>query len=119
MRKILIVEDKEGISQTMAALLEAKGMKVIACAALGREALQILEKEKPDVLILDILLPDMESFEVYRRAKVLYPDLKVLFITSLPEDMAVRMVGKDRAREIMYKPFTIEGLMERINELFE
>lgn len=119
MRKVLIVEDKEGISQTMAALLEEKGMEVIACAALGREALQILEREKPDVLILDILLPDMESGEVYRRARVLYPDLKVLFITSLPEEMAVKMVGEERAKEIVYKPFTIEGLLERIKELFE
>ncbi|RLF72193.1 MAG: hypothetical protein DRN40_00780 [Thermoplasmata archaeon] len=119
MRKVLIVEDKEGISQTMAALLEEKGMKVIACAALGREALRILEREKPDLMILDILLPDMESGEVYRRAKVLHPDLKVLFITSLSEEMAVKMVGEEKGREIMYKPFTIEGLLERIDKLFE
>ena len=116
MTKILIVEDKEGISETMAALLEAKGYEVIGHVGLGKEALDILSRERPDIVILDILLPDMDSKDLYNKAKMLYPNLKILFITSLREERAKKIIGEERAKEIMYKPFNIDSLMKRIEE---
>jgi two-component system response regulator EvgA len=68
--KVLIVDDHEGFRASARRMLEADGFEVVAEAASGAEALQAAEAWKPELVLLDVHLPDMQGFEVAERLGV-------------------------------------------------
>ena len=67
MRTIVVVDDHPTFRATACALLEAEGFVVVGEAADGRSALEVIERLAPDVVLLDVQLPDIDGFEVAAR----------------------------------------------------
>jgi two-component system, NtrC family, response regulator AtoC len=87
---VWIVDDEETIRRFVAQDLQAEGFAVHA-AATGAEALSLLEADAPDVLLLDLRLPDMSGLDVLARARALHPDLAVILLTAYGDvDSAVQ-----------------------------
>lgn len=82
--KIIVVDDHSLFREGITLLIEQEGMgKVIAEAENGYAFLELLEKEKPDLVLMDIEMPGMDGLEATIKAKELVPDLKVLMVTML------------------------------------
>lgn len=79
--KILIVDDEKNILKLYQAELEDEGY-TIATANSGKEALEIFEKEDPDLVTLDVLMPDIDGIQVLRQIKEKKPDLPVIMLTA-------------------------------------
>jgi len=89
MTRVVIVDDHAIVRAGLRALLfEEAAFELVGEAAGGYEALELVEKTKPDVLILDLSMPDLDGISVTRKIKPNYPDLKILILT-LHEDGAL------------------------------
>ena len=112
MSKILIVEDEKKIARFLELELKHEGYDVIA-AYNGREGLDLALAENPDLLILDLMLPELSGIEVCRRLRH-SSDVPIIMLTA-KDDVSDKVMGLDMgADDYMTKPFAIEELLARI-----
>lgn len=114
--KILIVEDDAGISDFVIPELEHEGYTT-CLAVTGREALAKFEEEKPDLILLDIMLPELNGLEVLRRIRAV-STVPVILETARSETIDKINGLNLGADDYIPKPFEIEELLARINALF-
>lgn len=122
-KKIVLIEDDRASSRLMAAFLEKKGYRVLESHE-ARFGIELTLKEKPDLLIADILLPDMKGSDAVKELKMsaMGKDLKVLFLTSLlnkkagPETLT-KLTVEGLQYPALAKPFKPEKLIEVIDNL--
>jgi DNA-binding response OmpR family regulator len=79
--KILVVDDEKNILKLYQAELEDEGYSVVTANS-GREAMDVFESENPDLVTLDILMPDMDGIQVLRQMKERKPDIPVIMLTA-------------------------------------
>ena len=118
MRKVLIMEDEENIRSFVVINLKRAGYQAVE-AATGQEALDKL-RENPDigVAILDIMLPDIDGFEVCRRIRATNKQMGIIMLTARTQEMdkvTGLMTGAD---DYVTKPFSPAELTARIDALF-
>ncbi len=112
MSKILIVEDEVKIARFVTLELEHEGYQVQA-AHDGRAGLALCESWQPDLLILDLMLPELSGIEVCRRLRQ-SSDLPIIMLTA-KDDVSDKVMGLDMgADDYITKPFAIEELLARI-----
>ncbi|MDD3334702.1 MAG: response regulator transcription factor [Eubacteriales bacterium] len=112
MSKILIVEDEAKIARFVTLELEHEGYEVKA-AYDGRSGLQLCEEWQPDLLILDLMIPQLSGIEVCRRLRQT-SDVPIIMLTA-KDDVSDKVMGLDMgADDYMTKPFAIEELLARI-----
>ncbi|MBD3226031.1 MAG: PAS domain S-box protein [Caldithrix sp.] len=117
-KHILVVEDEETVRPLLENMLKTLGYKV-SLAANGGEALLLVEEKKikPDLIISDVIMPEMSGSVLAERLRRTYPDLKVLFMSGYTDDAIVRHGVLDSDTPFIQKPFTIKSLAEKINEV--
>jgi CheY-like chemotaxis protein len=81
--KVLVVDDEAHIRKFVTQLVKSLGEPVILQAANGHEALQIYERERPGLVLLDVNMPTVDGIETLRRLKLIDPDCIVIMLTSL------------------------------------
>lgn len=90
MIRILIVDDHAIVREGLRRLLEDEpGLEIVGDAADGEEALQKAQTLTPDVILLDLVLPDLNGIEVTRRVRAAQPECRILLLTSFAEDTNV------------------------------
>ncbi|MFC1978292.1 response regulator transcription factor [Chloroflexota bacterium] len=125
--KILVVDDDPDIREAIRTVLEAHSHQVIT-AGDGEEGLGKLKEERPDLMILDLLMPRMDGFAVLRelqdprRSK--YSNVPVLILTSVKEDASRRRYELETGLELNFddyveKPLDPHTLVERVEKLLE
>ena len=115
-QRILVVDDENSISELIATSLKFVGFDV-RTAASGAQALQIAEEFKPHALILDVMLPDQNGFDVCRQIRSEGHNIGVLFLTakdSVEDKIAGLTIGGD---DYVTKPFSLEELVARLRAL--
>ncbi|TNY37503.1 DNA-binding response regulator [Thermomonospora catenispora] len=112
-RRVLVVDDEPDIRDLVQVALRFHGFAPVATAT-GAEALRLAEQERPDLMVLDVMLPDLDGFEVCRRLRAAGRDVPVIFLTArdTPSDTVTGLtLGGD---DYVTKPFSIEALVARI-----
>ena len=120
-KRLLLVDDDE-IHLTSAELM-LKDEYEIFKATSGKEALEFLAKSQilPDLILLDIVMLEMDGWEVFRRIKAIaiYRDIPIVFLTSVDEDGEKRKAMKLGAAEYITKPFDMAYLRTTIKNILE
>jgi DNA-binding response OmpR family regulator len=117
MKTILIIEDDTSILRGLKDNLEFEGYKVIA-EANGKEGLKLALEKNPDLLLLDIMLPGMNGYEICRKIKKEKPDLQIIMLTARGSEMD-KVSGLDTgADDYVTKPFSLPELLARIRAAF-
>jgi len=103
-KRMLVVDDEPDICECLQDFFSTRGFTV-TCAYSGEDAMERLAEEPADVMLLDIILPGIHGLEVLKRARELYPALKVVMVTAL--DQATRQIEAQRYGACGYvrKPF--------------
>lgn len=117
--RVLIVDDEEVNRQLLQTRLKFSGFESVTCAADGREALSMIEQEMPDIILLDVMMPDLNGYEVTRRIRQSYPDqfIPVILVSAL-QDPENRIEGINAgANDFLSRPFNADELIARINSL--
>jgi two-component system OmpR family response regulator len=114
--RILVVDDEKSISDLISTSLRFVGFDV-RTAATGSEALTVAEEFKPQAVVLDVMLPDLDGFEVCRQLRSEGLNIGVLFLTAkdgMEDKVAGLTIGGD---DYMTKPFSLEELVARLRAL--
>ncbi len=115
---ILIVEDEENLLEALKLNLELEGYEITG-AYDGAEALQAVQKEYFDLIILDVMLPEVDGITVCETIRLSNPDIPIL-ILSAKNSSADRVLGlKKGADDYLAKPFNLEELLIRVNNLIK
>ncbi len=114
MKKILIVEDDSDFQDIYQLYLQGESFQTLT-AINGKEALAILEKETPSLIILDLIMPvmDGEEFYVWLRAQEKWRSIPVI-VASVNEKIPLRMIQLGGVAGNLRKPFEIDALLEMI-----
>ena len=117
MKKILIVEDELAILRGLKDNLEYEGYKVIE-AADGEKGYCLIREQKPDLVVLDLMLPKMSGYEVCRKVREEGNTVPILMLTARGEEVD-RVLGLDLgADDYVTKPFSLPELLARIRAIF-
>ena len=118
MARILLAEDDGSMRAFLSRALRKAGHEVFAVAE-GRAALPVLAEGKFDLLLADIVMPEMDGIELARRAVAVNARLKVMFITGFA---AVALNNPDAARmeaKVLSKPFHLKDIVEEVGRVLQ
>ena len=117
MIRILLAEDDTSMREYLARALTRVGYEVAAVGC-GTEAMPLLEREKFDLLLTDIVMPEMDGIELAQKVSVIDPSIRVMFITGFA---AVALQGGRTAPEakLLSKPFHLKDLVAEVDRLFQ
>ncbi len=117
--KILVVEDEEDMAKLIRINLENKGYAVTAALS-GAEALEIAAAEKPDLILLDIVLPDTTGFKVCQKIKQdIHPSAKVIIYTGKIDAVDAMKARESGADDFTAKTEDLIYLMESIQKILQ
>jgi two-component system, OmpR family, response regulator len=116
--RILIVDDEERFRSTLIKLLSSRGMQA-AAAGSGEEALELLEGQAFDVILLDVKMPGMGGVKALPRIKELRPEAEVLVLTGHASvDIASEMI-RNGAADYLLKPCPLDELLDGVRAAFD
>ena len=116
--KVLLVDDEVEFVRTLAERLQIRGIQALV-ATDGTEALQVVEEEMPQLVVLDVMMPGLGGLEVLHRLKENHPEIKVILLTghgSTKEGIQGMHLG---AFDYLMKPVRIEELIKKMGEAYE
>lgn len=113
---ILVVDDSPIIVRKLSMLLEVLGYRVAGTAATGKEAIAAYKACKPDVVTMDITMPDMDGIEATRAIMGEFPNAKIVMVTSHGQEKMVLDALKAGAKGYVLKPFQQHKVYEAIQK---
>lgn len=115
-RKVLVVDDEPQFVELVEAILQDRGFKVLH-AYDGEQALQVAYRERPDVVVLDVMMPEQDGWLVCAKLKLVEPSPRILIATALLAEESDRFAGFVHADEILHKPFSGDELLSKVTRL--
>jgi adenylate cyclase len=114
--RILVIEDEPANIQTLSTILKERGYQ-INIATNGRQALEVLERIRPDLILLDIMMPEMDGFETCRRIKAstAWREIPIIFLTAKTDTADIVRGFELGAVDYVAKPFNAHELLARVN----
>lgn len=113
--RVLLVDDEEDFLQTLSERLKVRGLRVNTSVS-GEDALDTVEEQSFDAIIMDLSMPGMDGIETLKEIKNTHPDAEIVILTGhgLVESGVTAM--KEGASDFLEKPVNIDHLLEKINE---
>ena len=118
MAKVLVVDDSLSVRKVVEKALEGRGMQVLSAAS-GAEALERIERDRPDVVICDVILPDKDGYQICQFVRK-HPSLSttpVMLISGVDNGTVQARAAEVKSDEVMFKPFGVDELVRRIDGL--
>ena len=116
MTKILVVDDAQFMRMKATKLLTANGYEVIE-AGTGTEAVESYKAEKPDAVLLDITMPDMDGLQALKEIKKIDPNANVAMVTAMGQQSIVMDALKSGAKDFIVKPFDPERVLGAVEKI--
>ncbi len=120
-RKVLLVDDDAELVDLMTKVLEEDGRFEVRVASNGFDAGMMVKEYRPDLIVLDVMLPDINGKEVCHRvrADTTLEDVRILCISGMIEDDKIQELKLSGADDFLHKPFDIEELIDRMCQQLE
>ena len=116
MSKILLADDEDNLREAVTIILQRAGYEVVV-AADGTQAVERFVRERPDLVILDVMMPWMDGYQACERIRVISPDVPVLMLTAKGDIVDKKIGFHAGADDYMVKPFNDEELLLRVEAL--
>ena len=117
-KKILVVDDEEQLALAVKIRLQSKGYKVTT-ASDGRQALEKIVTDKPDLILLDVLMPTMDGYSCLRELNQRHGRGKIPVIVLTARDQLKELFALKGSEDYILKPFDHEDLLVRIERVFQ
>ena len=117
MARVLIVDDAAFMRMMIKDILEKNGYEIAGEAANGAIAVEMYNKEKPDVVTMDITMPDVDGIEAVKRIKAIDPGAKIIMCSAMGQQSMVMDAIKAGARDYIVKPFQADRVLEAVQKV--
>lgn len=114
---VLIVDDAVFMRNILRAIIKDKGYTVVAEAASGIEAMKALHDHNPDIVILDIILPDVNGLDLLDSILKVRPQVRVVICSSIGQEPIIKKALDHGAKAFIQKPFTPEKVLHALDNL--
>jgi CheY-like chemotaxis protein/predicted regulator of Ras-like GTPase activity (Roadblock/LC7/MglB family) len=118
MPKVLVVDDSLSVRKVVQRALESKRIEVLSAAS-GSEALEQIAREAPDLIVCDVIMPDMDGYQIcdFVKKHATLGHTPVLLISGIVNSTVLERAAKVRSDDVMRKPFAADELLHRIESL--
>ena len=117
MAKILIVDDAAFMRMMIRDILTKNGYEVVAEAANGVEAVELYKSHQPDLVTMDITMPEMDGIEAVKQIKAVNPAAKVIMCSAMGQQSMVMDAIKAGANDFIVKPFQADRVLEAVKKI--
>lgn len=117
MTKVLIVDDAAFMRMMIKDILQKNGFEVVGEACNGIEAVNLYKKERPDVVTMDITMPDMDGIEAVKEIRAFDPSAKIIMCSAMGQQSMVMDAIKSGAKDFIVKPFQADRVLEAIRKV--
>ena len=117
---IVVVDDEDSVRKLVTRTLERHGYRTLSAAS-GLEAIGAVEKfkEKIDLALVDLMMPELSGRATYRELAKLRPGLKVIYMSGYSQLIAAAEKLSEPGDEFLYKPYTLAGLVSRVQQVLK
>ncbi len=117
--KLLIVDDSSVMQRTIQKNLVDYDLEIVGTASNGIQAIELVKKHMPDVITMDITMPEMDGITCLENIMAIHPDTKVMMITALSDKLTGLQALEKGARGFIYKPVNSESLTRALDKLLK
>lgn len=116
--RVLIADDvQETRRSTRLMLSMVSNVEVVAIASNGVQAVQMSKEQKPDIVVLDINMPELNGLEAFKQIKIIHPDTGCIIISAQKDSVILQEAMSIGVRDYLFKPFTVDQLEEAVEEV--
>ncbi len=115
-KRVLVVDDTQFMRKMLKDMLSTK-YEVIGEAENGKEGVEMVKEHKPDLVTMDVIMPEMDGLEALSKIKEMDEDQKVIMVTSVGQNEKVTEAMKKGAEGYIIKPFDEDGVLEEIENV--
>lgn len=119
MIKTIVIDDDLDMAESFANILMMKDIKVLDIAINGEKGFESYKEFHPDVVLMDVMMPESDGFEGLKKIREYDPDAKIVIITADFRAGTEEKLIEDNASAIIYKPFNIDEVVRIINNVNE
>jgi Response regulator receiver domain. len=119
MANIMIVDDSNFMRMTLRKVIEKLGHQVAGEATTGREAVELFELLRPDLVFMDITMPDLNGIDAVKAIREKYPHAKIVMCSAMGQQKLVVDAIEAGAKDFIVKPFEESRIIETIHRLLE
>jgi two-component system chemotaxis response regulator CheY len=117
MIKVLVVDDAIFMRTVLKNMLDKNEYEVVAEASNGIEAIQAFKKHKPDIVTMDITMPEMDGISALKEIMQVDPKAKVCMVSAMGQEKIIFDCVKNGAKDFLVKPFNIEDVAKKMKRL--
>lgn len=117
MVKVLVVDDTAFMRKLLKNILFSGGFDIVGEAENGKQAVELYKQLKPDIVTMDIVMPEMNGIEALKEIKKIDPNAKVVMCTAVGQEQMVKMAIKFGAKGYIVKPFQAPKVVEELKKV--
>jgi two-component system, cell cycle sensor histidine kinase and response regulator CckA len=115
---ILVVDDEHGLLDLTESILTNHGYRVL-CAENAEQAMVLLETETVNLLLSDVIMPDMDGYQLAAKVSALYPAVKIQLASGFSETRHHGLVSNDLQQNMLYKPYNSQQLLQQVRAILD
>ncbi len=117
MKRVLVVDDSRTSRRVLKDILDKAGYEVTGEAINGKEAVELYDRLLPDVVTMDITMPEMDGIEALKQIRKVHPDAVIIMVTAAGQKEKMMEAVKLGAAEFVAKPFVEETVLEALEHV--
>ena len=114
---VIVIDDDSDTVEVFSEFLELSDIKIVGRGYDGKEAVELYSQLKPDIVFLDVMMPEYDGIYALEKIKEINPNAVVMMVTADLTVETEHRVKELKADSIVYKPFDIQQILEQINKL--
>jgi two-component system, chemotaxis family, chemotaxis protein CheY len=117
MISVIIVDDENDVSEVLSEFLKIKGIAVLGRGNNGQQALELYKKLNPDIVLMDLVMPNYDGFHGIKKIREYDPDSKIMIISASLTHSYVKRLVEMNVNSISLKPYDLNSVIDLINKI--
>ena len=119
MIKVIVIDDENDVAEVLYEFLKIKEIEVVGRGKNGKEAFELYKKHHPDIILMDLVMPNYDGFYGIEKIRKYDPKSKIMIISASLTHLYVKKLLKLNVNAILLKPYDLNNIVEKINQVHQ